>query len=177
MDSVVLKIRSLTSGDHEAYSEFVRQGEQVLPYTPRRSIAHFLSEIIPGDPVCLLALEGNRIVGSLPYFRVEVPGEGTIINSLPWYGSHGACTLSQETSGHVRRALLERYLESASAPGVLSSTLILSHGEEVWRSQYEEVLKPCAMDMRNGQVSELPPDGPDLGPRLEMSLSRRPAIS
>lgn len=167
-----MEVRTLTANDQDAYSEFVCNGERNLIYATLE-YRDFLSAIIPGEPVYLLAVDGARIVGSLPYFQLAISGEGTVINSLPWYGSHGACTLADESAGSVRTALLRRYVECASAPGVLSATMILSPDEEAWRGQYEEVLEPCVRDMRIGQISELPPDGPELGRRLEMALSQK----
>ncbi len=162
----MIEVRPLTASDHADYERLLREQDATLIY-PSLEYRDFLSRVVPGESHYLLAFDGVRIEGVLPYFRMAVAGEGAVINSLPWYGSHGGCTLADPLRLDVREALLRRYVQEVSAPGVLSATMILTPNEEPWQAQYREILQPCAQDRRIGQVSTLPDDGPDVSGRLE----------
>lgn len=168
----MIDVRPLVEADRRAYGELLCQQETTLVYAALE-YRDFLSRILPGNPQYLLAFDGGQMVGSLPFFRLSVAGVGTVINSLPWYGSHGGCMLADPSREDVRAALLRRYLAATAEPEVLSATMILSPVEEAWRAQYEAVLRPTARDRRIGQFTPLPPDGPELDGRLERALTQK----
>lgn len=135
--------------------------------------ANYLTRAVGGECTCLLALENDAIVGSLSYFRKMHPEFGVIINSLPWYGSHGGCVLADDSRDDVRRALLDAYMQEVNAPGIFTATMILTPFEEKSKSVYESVIKPNFTDGRIGQITVLPENGVDIGSRLIMSLDPR----
>lgn len=134
---------------------------------------HFLAASCGGVPTTLIARRGGRIAGAFRYLRKTVPGVGTIINSLPWYGSHGACLLGTEPDPRVRRALLEAFRLRIEAADVISATVILTPAEEPYRQEYVDVLLPRLLDPRNGQITALPPDGPSLQHDLEFCFAQK----
>jgi hypothetical protein len=96
-----------------------------------------------------------------------------VINSLPWYGSHGGCILAPDAGDDARRALLARYREFATAPGVLSATIVLTPEESVHADVYRQALDPAAEDARIGQVTTLPESGSDVEGRLERIFTQK----
>ncbi|MDD5218455.1 MAG: GNAT family N-acetyltransferase [Candidatus Omnitrophica bacterium] len=153
-----MEIRFLTSTDHAAYSEFLKQDPRSLIYASAE-YRDFLSAIVPGKAQCLLALDAGRILGALPYFEHINPNGRILINSLPWYGSHGGCVVGPAQTSGVRKALLLKYLEITSRPEVLSATMILSPYENRYLEEYLEITKPVFTEKRMGQMTSLP-EGP-----------------
>jgi hypothetical protein len=150
---------------------------QALASNPRSQVhgtpeyLRFLHRAVGGVPHEVVAVHPDgRVLGASAWFRAEGQS-GTIINSLPWHGSHGGCALvaglDDQLASKVRRALLQNYLTAISAPDVLAATMVLPTSEQSALSDYEEVLNPVARDSRIGQVSPLPPPGPNLAVQLE----------
>jgi len=162
----------LTPARADEYRDFLLQDPRNLIYASLE-FRDFLTAVVPGEPQYLIARESSRIVGALPCFRVVRPGLGTVMNSLPWYGSHGGCTLSPQAPEGTRHYLLDGYLALAGGADVLSSTLIMPPFEQPHLDEYRERLRPVATDVRIGQITELPADCPDLPAKLEMSLAQK----
>jgi hypothetical protein len=131
----------------------------------------FLSEAAGGSIAHLLAEDEGELVGALSYGLARRDGLGALVNSLPWYGSHGGCVGVRDAS--VRRALLERFRDEALPSDVLSATLVLTPDETRFIGEYEAVLEPRAADDRIGQVTPLPEAGADLEARLEARLAKK----
>lgn len=134
----------------------------------------FLRQAAGGLPHYLVARDQSGIVvGGLPLFRKEVPGLGAVINSLPWYGSHGGVSVSPGVSGNVRDALLARYMTLVGDANVLAATLISSPFEEGEKHAYGKALAPTTLDHRIGQMTELPDAGGSIGASLEALLTQK----
>jgi len=133
----------------------------------------FLQTVVPGQACYLAALQDGRLAGVLPLFRIDDRQHGSVLNSLPWYGSHGGCVLAPGADDGVRFALLERYRELAAAPDVLSATIVLTPDETAHAENYRRVLQPAAEDARTGQITPLPEPGPDLEGRLERTFAQK----
>lgn len=139
-----------------AYLKFLLSDSRSLIYA---SVEYrdFLSLAVGGAATYLLALdEQNSVVGSLPLFCFEAPDIGKVINSLPWYGSHGGCIVSGPRTAEARQALLKKFRLLAEESGVLSATLVLTPCEEAFLAEYRDVLTPSAEDKRIGQMTPLP---------------------
>ncbi len=165
-----MDILPLTSDTEGAYRAFLREDSRGQVYGSLE-YRDFLSAVVPGEPHYLLAWDMGKVVGILPYFRQTCPGVGTVINSLPWYGSHGGCLISPTAGDSVRHALVSAYRAVVQDPEVLSATMILTPEETLVAKQYLDVLHPAAVDHRIGQVTRLPDNGPDLQARLERRLT------
>jgi hypothetical protein len=152
----MIRVEPLSPPKEAEYREFLLRDSRSLLYA---SVEYrdFLARAVGGAATYLLALdEQERIIGALPYFCLEAPGYGKVINSLPWYGSHGGCIVAADRASEARRALLEQYRRAVDAPNVLSATLILAPGEEVALAEYRNILTPSVEDRRIGQMTPLP---------------------
>lgn len=143
----------------EAWNQLAQLAEETdQPIYSYPEFIRYLSIVSDGPATVILANDGSRTVGALGYVEKSQPGIGRVINSLPWYGSHGSCVLdpTRRDANEIRRMLLKRYAETASEPDVLSATMILLHGEEAIFDLYAEILAPRVTDSRIGQITQLP---------------------
>ena len=156
----------LSPTSESQYREFLLADPSSLIYASLE-FRDFLTRAVGGAPTILLALDTHdQIVGALGYFRLEAPDFGTVINSLPWYGSHGGCIVRGVYAREARCELLTRYREAASAPDVLSATIVLTPDEERVKDDYLHMLQPDALDHRIGQLTQLPAAEDDLQWRI-----------
>lgn len=151
-----MRITTLRSGDRNHYQRFLFANKHSLIYSSVE-FRNFLREVVKGEIIHYLAWRGDTLCGVLPVSYVEHPDYGKVINSLPWYGSYGGCTLSGSDDGDARKILLQKYAELLDDPSVFSATLILSPFENDYLSEYEEILRPPFSDRRIGQITALPP--------------------
>jgi len=169
-------VRSFDLTNSQAYSEWLRGNPRNFIYGTQAFLC-FLQRVVDGTLRHLVAEQDGNIVGALPYFRLERPSRGTVINSLPWYGTYGGCILGVQDNGPsanaVREALLNRYAEACEDPEVLASSLIVSPTEQAFLPIYRHLIKPCTQDYRIGQITTLPENGPDLEHRLEQTFKQK----
>jgi len=168
----MIKIEPLTAESEPEYLRFLQEDARNLIYaTPE--FRDFLIEAASGSAHYILARDREGIAGCLPLMRTEIPQLGTIINSLPWYGTHGGCILAPRAGEPVRSALLHRYLDIIAEPGVLAATMVLSPQEDEVAEHYKALLSPAAIDSRIGQFTQLPAAGPEVEFRLERTFSQK----
>lgn len=153
-------VRPLTRDAEDAYRAFLAGSPDDTLYASLE-FRDFLTAAVGGTPMYLTACDDGRIVGALPALVSTAPGVGLVVNSLPWYGSHGGCVLAAGAGHEVRAALLRDYLARVSGAPVLSATMILLPGETENAATYREILDPAAEDSRIGQVTELPAGAAD----------------
>ena len=136
---------------------------------------HFIQTATKSVLRVLVAERDGLMVGALPYAVFDAPGAGTIVNSLPWWGSHGSIVLDRNELGAdaVRVALLNRFNIEMEGLSPLSVTMILLPAEQPLLSLYTSLFKPIVTDGRIGQISELPVDGPGLEERLLNSYQQK----
>lgn len=168
----MIEIRMLTPEFEDNYRQFLLSNSRSMIYSTVEYI-NFLSSVVCGVPSCWLCFRNGEIKGALPYFRAVHKDHGSIINSLPWYGSHGGCILSGDGDDDVRRALLLKYSEAVSNSDVLASTLILTPFENPNLDKYIEALEPLFIDRRIGQITPLPEGSNNLENRLLMFFKQK----
>jgi hypothetical protein len=167
---IVIEIVELSRDWESAYSEFILADERAMIYATLE-FRGFLQRILTGNPRYFVALKSSRVIGALPCFSVTHADWGEVINSLPWYGSHGGCLVPANADPMVRQALLAHYRKVVGQSGIAFTTLILSPQENKYVDEYTATLRPDAFDGRIGQTTELPVNGPDIGTRLERVCS------
>ncbi len=126
----------------------------------------FLQAVTGARVLRLMAVDGGNVTGVISWCE-KSSSYGTVVNSLPWYGSYGACVLSSEAEQRVRLELVESYASYLGGIGdLLSSVTILSPFENEHLELYRSCLRPNAEDSRIGQVTRLPDAGANLEERL-----------
>lgn len=169
----MIEVRPLGPAERDAYQAAVRSTAEAWIYGTLE-YRDLLRGMVQGDDRYLVAIdERGAVLGGMPVFEISAPGAGVVLNSLPWYGSHGGCVLKGERSDEVRRALLTAYRDRVIALDPLSATIVLTPAEQPALETYKAILNPVAEDNRVSQVTPLPVDGPDLDERLQAVFSRK----
>ena len=167
-----ITVRHLIPDEAEAHDDAVREWPDAMIYASRR-FAGFLEEAVGCRITHLVAERNGLLVGSLPFAVRTNHGLGSVVNSLPWFGSHGGCWLRDPNDCAVRDSLLAAYESELRARNPLFSVTILSHPEETNGERYCHFLGQTRVDQRIGQLLDLPPSHMDCEQALFGLLSRR----
>lgn len=149
-----LTVAPLAPALEPAWDAFLRSRERALFYAslPYRDL---LARVLGARPHYLVALDGDSVCGLLPCFAASHSAWGTVLNSLPYYGSNGG--FITDGRPEVARALAAAFVELDRGLGCSSSTVITSPFD-VDLSVFEQGLEPSFVDDRIGQVTPLPTD-------------------
>ncbi len=116
-----------------------------------------LADILPkSEQVIIAAYNGSQIIGTLPVF-IHSTDHGVVLNSLPYFGSHGDILLANDASGRqsVLSALANGLVEICREYSV-GSVNIVSHPLSPWIASLADQIGLKAWDFRIGQISRLP---------------------
>lgn len=149
--SAPIEVRSLDGATEAAYAAFLEtMPDQLLYYSlPYRG---FLEDILGCRSDYQLAIEDGRITGVLPLMVLDGPW-GKVVNSLPFYGSHGGALAAT----HGARDALHARFDAVSAARDVAAAVLITHPLR------QPSLPPVAHDFtdeRIGQWTQLPADGP-----------------
>jgi hypothetical protein len=113
-------------------------------------------------PHYLVAVEDGTVVGALPTFVYENEQFGNVLNSLPFFGSHGGVVVRDDISPSRRRKIkttLLSYAQSTVVPerDCILSTIITTPYEDD-EDIYERELSVDFRDYRIGQIKEFTDD-------------------
>jgi hypothetical protein len=147
----MIRIVPLTPHFAESYEAFLLARSDTLLYQSWR-YQNMLVDLLGCRQQGLLALDKHdKILAALPLMSMD-GALGTVLNSLPFYGSNGA--LIGENSA-ARAALVVAYSEIVRSPGMAASTLI----ENPLAPSGAESLPYDFIDERIGQLTPLPLGG------------------
>ena len=134
------------------------------------SYGRFLKAVVP-DARCeyLVALSDGEPVAALPTFIMVNETHGTVVNSLPFYGSHGGLLLSPACPPEAADFLIDTFHARNRAGGVVAATVVSNLADASppdWRPD------PALSDRRIGQLTPLPAgtNAEELGERLLASF-------
>lgn len=148
MTTCNLEISSWTEAlDADAAAFVASHPEGLVYYTP--VFRDYLAKMLGARSLGRLALENGRVVGVMPLLALDGP-HGTVINSLPFFGSNGGVLAETAAAEQILR---KEYEKLASAGGVALS---------VWISHpFMEVLSPSHeyQDERIAQWTDLTVEG------------------
>ena len=151
--------RALGDSDRAAYRSLLDASEDALIYaTPE--YRDLLSACVPGNSHYLGAWSQGALVGVMPVFATEQTPLGRVVNSLPWYGSHGGCIVDPAHAGAARKALLSAFGDLCAEEPLLSATVVMPLFDDALLQAYSDRLSPRVTDDRIGQVTDLPKAGP-----------------
>jgi hypothetical protein len=135
--------------DEEEYEKFIFGNEFSLLYFSVK-YKYFLSKIIANAKFCYWGLYSNGgLKGVLPAVIREDP-PGTVINSLPFYGSNGGVIAD---TLEAKEELLRYYVDFCRRYVTWSN--VITSPFEWTHSLYEEILSPAFIDKRIGQFVRL----------------------
>ena len=158
-------IKILGDKELEDYRLFLKRNDHFLFYS---SIEYkcLLETYLNARPIYYIAYKQNKIIGCLPLFESENHGMGTIINSLPFYGSNGAFLidfeLKNEEINSVMNILNQCLLKYISLNNVAAVTVITSPFDNYSREFLINNFNQNYSDYRIGQITCLPKKKEDL---------------
>lgn len=166
--------RRFTEADEPAYAALLKRCRGNLLYASRPFLA-FLERTTESEVDLLVAEIGGVVVGALPFAVLRAPGVGCVVNSLPWWGSHGSVVLdrSGRDGDEIRLALLGALRQLAEALEALSTTVILLPEEQQSLEVYRTGFEPDVIDGRVGQITPLPHDTPSVDVGLEQLFQQK----
>lgn len=152
---MALELTELTSQYERAYAELLQACPWAMLYhsLPYR---RFLKNFLPStaEDHYLLAFDGDELVGALPSFLMEGP-LGPVLNSLPFFGSHGSILLRPEGNSGTAAFLADALGDLCRVNAVAFATMIetpFTDNEDHFRRAMG--FQYC--DTRIGQFTTLP---------------------
>ncbi len=146
---VTVEVVGLTAAREPAYASFVAAHPLALiSYT--LAYRDMLAELLDCEPRYAVALRDGAVVGVMPLMSLD--GErGTVLNSLPYFGSNGGPLVADREAGE---ALGDWYAGEVAAEGVLAGTVIANP-----LAQPDVEIEADLDDVRVGHVTPLGGDG------------------
>jgi len=138
------------------YERFILNDERVL-FNSSLKFRKLVQKVTNAKDYYLVALENDRIVGTLPAFLFTNKKYGNVLNSLPWYGSNPGISVhpAAENREEIKKKLLKAFNDLALDKRVVTSTIITRPFEpdlDIFRKfSYYDYL-----DSRVGLVTPLP---------------------
>lgn len=136
----------------ENYEVFIINSKVGMFYHSRKYL-EFLNSFINAEPLFLIYREKQKILGILPSF-VKYSKLGNVLNSLPFFGSHGG-VVAKENDGLIKRLMLAYLREEVLPSYEIDASTIITTPFESHLKIYREVLNPDYMDFRIGQIVRL----------------------
>lgn len=114
-----------------------------------------MSILNDAHPFYLCAKEDGALAGIMPAF-IKNSKYGSIVNSLPFFGSHGQPIISSlaNNANAVRIALLEALLDVIHERSIVAATII-GHPLDQGDANLKELWAPDLEEFRIGQITEL----------------------
>jgi len=151
----MILIEQLKNEDITEYENLVKASKNGVLY---HSIKwkQVLQLFTNAEPLYVIAKKNEKIVGALPAFMKRNNRYGNVLNSLPFYGSHGGPIVSPYLNENdrirVKKALLIAFKRLANDNDCMLSTLITTPFETDL-TIFKKVLKPDFTDSRIGQIT------------------------
>ena len=159
------EIKYFEKNDKKQYQLFLKQNNHFLWYVSLEYKLLLENYLNVNSLYLLIKKEGN-IVGCLPLMESRNTPIGTIINSLPFYGSNGSFLIDKKVEKNeatkIMNLLLGSLLSYVDKKNVAALTLITSpfdiHSKEFLEDNFEFTFS----DFRIGQITPLPSNKNDL---------------
>jgi CelD/BcsL family acetyltransferase involved in cellulose biosynthesis len=116
---VVVEVERLTQAQEALYEQFIEGRPEALLYHSLR-YRELLQVMLGSRADYLAAWRGNRLVGILPLMHADGPF-GQVINSLPFFGSHGG-VIAEDSE--ATEALWAAFRDRASRSEVCAASVI-----------------------------------------------------
>lgn len=145
---------TVVDADDRSYGGYVAAQKCALLYHSLK-YRDFLVDLLGVRRLYRAAVDGQGgVIGVLPMMAMDGP-QGTVLNSLPFFGSHGGVLADTPDAS---AALIADFNRAAKSPGVVAATLIANPLDSVDYARLDHDLT----DSRIGQFTPLPRVGSDV---------------
>lgn len=151
----MIEVINLKSDHEQMYKDFLKNCPSAMFYHSlkyKKLLKKFLTKETEDN--YLIAIKNNKIVASIPLFIINGP-YGYILNSLPFYGSHGGILAFKDNFSECSKLLFEALWDFCDKKKVSIATIInpLFHNNDEF---YINKSLRRLSDSRIGQVTCLP---------------------
>ena len=154
---------TLTEDYEEGYTDMLHNCREAM-FNHSIPYRNLLSDFLAGKPYYIIAIEGDEVVGAIPAFLKENTRYGNILNSLPFFGSHGGVLVRSNSDDNkkarIKELLLNGFNALAKEKDCLLSTIVTSP-LDLDISFYEDNLPHKFKDKRVAQIAEFRNDVDD----------------
>lgn len=148
-----MNIALLDDSTSSQYEEFLLASDTTLLYASDKYRQLLRCVLGAADRYLIAQDKQDNMVGALPAFLSKSEALGSVLNSLPFFGSHGG-VIEHRGDETVRRLLLASYADLAAEEGCVATTLIASPFEPTNRAASWPVPHTFT-DQRVGQLKRL----------------------
>lgn len=151
----MIEVTRLTRSNEVDYEELLKVCPEAMVYhslSYRRFLKDFLGPA--SESQYLLAFEDGQLVGALPCFLIDGK-HGIVLNSLPFFGSHGSILLRPGASPSVA-IVLATSLRDLCVDRNVSFATVVDTPFQKYEGVYQKVLGFQYCDERIGQITPLP---------------------
>jgi len=150
-------VKTLSKNEEGFCDQFLRKDDAVL-LSYSLKFRDLIKSLSKSEDKYLIVEEEGKIVGALPVF-IKINNQcGNILNSLPFYGSHGGVLicpdLPSDKYAKAKTSLLEKFYQMEKDYDCVSSTIITSPFENDL-GFYEKNCSYTHRDSRIGQITKL----------------------
>jgi hypothetical protein len=153
-----IHVEQLSLQDAVGYNSVVESSSNGMRYHTLKW-THVLHRFTKATPMHLIVKLNGTVVGVLPSFIKKNTKYGNVLNSLPFFGTHGgpivSPTLNEEKQLQIKKQLLLAFKNLAKENDCISSTLITTPFEDNSKI-IQETLKPDFIDSRITQMALFP---------------------
>ena len=164
----------LTPEMESDYRLFTERNEQFLWYGSH-NYKSFFEKYLSLRNEYIVVEQGQTIVGCLPLFFSSHFQYGTVINSLPFYGSNGAFLLDKKLTidqkNLIASLLINKLKKLIKQENIAAVTLITSPLDNFSNNFLDRIFNADYKDFRHGQFTLLPKSKEDL---LQIFCNPRP---
>jgi hypothetical protein len=153
------RVEDLQGAWGEQYRALVSDSQCAMFYHSLEFL-RFLASFIEAEPLVLLCREEGRLVGALPTFIKHNAKTGSVLNSLPFFGSHGGPVVRNDVAEGIAKKAHESLLrhlrdEIWQTNDIAFSTIITTPYEKNLLA-YERILDPQYVEHRTTQMVSMP---------------------
>lgn len=151
-------IEQLRPNDEEDYERLVKISKTSMLYHSVKW-KRLLEAFTETKPIYIVARMNGEIVGALPAF-IKKGKYGSVLNSLPFYGSNGGPIthphLNTDETRQLKTELLSTFKKIGAENHCITSTLITSvFDDDIFL--YDDVMRPDFVDSRIEHITEFKP--------------------
>jgi hypothetical protein len=150
---MIVRIEELNISNEKQYSDLLLDTPVSLLYHSLKYRKYLKQVLTDAKDRYLLAFEDEKLVAAIPVFVKSGPF-GSVVNSLPFYGSNGSVVAIENCSEETKRKLLQAFVHMCKEENAVTSTIVenplASNGDLFYD------YNPDLIDERIGQITTLP---------------------
>ncbi len=166
---MTLELKKLEPEDLDQYNDFLLRSPWTQLYASNVYRLH-LKRVLKATDHYLCVYVDKKIMGVLPTFLKQNTRYGNVLNSLPFYGSHGGC-IEHHGSPEIREKLIAGFFSFAREKKCLSATLVSSPFSAM-NINYGDFTPITFQTARTGQITPLPQSSDEALSLLIASFSK-----